>query len=211
MTEYDYSPEAYERYMATQTRISNWIDNQHPYQPQYQRHSRPPYPPQQYPQQQQQPYPNNTPTRTPIPRHTRAPTRSPSLPVHAHTPRPAAHVTRPPPAPHALAHILVRDEPAPTTRSHTRAQPVPYPQLAPRRSRTLPPQSQNVVYHTYEAPRGGPTYVILRQSPCMVQTKRPQPLLKRLFTSFGPWGSSSGASPKGKFPPARRYPRRSSF
>ncbi|KAI0261879.1 hypothetical protein BC834DRAFT_420160 [Gloeopeniophorella convolvens] len=26
MTEYDYSPEAYERYMATQTRISNWID-----------------------------------------------------------------------------------------------------------------------------------------------------------------------------------------
>ncbi len=26
MTEYDFSPEAYERYMATQTRVSNWID-----------------------------------------------------------------------------------------------------------------------------------------------------------------------------------------
>jgi len=27
MTEYDYSPEAYERYMATQNRITNWVDN----------------------------------------------------------------------------------------------------------------------------------------------------------------------------------------
>lgn len=26
MTEYDYSPEAYERYLATQTRIANWVD-----------------------------------------------------------------------------------------------------------------------------------------------------------------------------------------
>jgi len=27
MTEYDYSPEAYERYRATQNRIANWVDN----------------------------------------------------------------------------------------------------------------------------------------------------------------------------------------
>ena len=27
MTEYDYSPEAYERYLSTQRRITNWVDN----------------------------------------------------------------------------------------------------------------------------------------------------------------------------------------
>ena len=43
-------------------------------------------------------------------------------------------------------------------------------------------------------------------------TKRSQPLLKRLFTSFGPWGSSSsGPSPKSKHPPTRRHLRRRSF
>src|SRR5260370_38880549 len=39
-------------------------------------------------------------------------------------------------------------------------QPVPHLHPAPRRSRTLPNQPHNVVYHRYDAPRGGPTYVI---------------------------------------------------
>ncbi|KAF9015106.1 hypothetical protein BDQ17DRAFT_1320080 [Cyathus striatus] len=35
MTEYDYSPEAYERYMATQHRIANWVDQTEHYRPQF--------------------------------------------------------------------------------------------------------------------------------------------------------------------------------
>lgn len=35
MTEYDYSPEAYERYLATQRRISNWVDHTENYRPQF--------------------------------------------------------------------------------------------------------------------------------------------------------------------------------
>jgi hypothetical protein len=38
--------------------------------------------------------------------------------------------------------------------------PVPYLHPAPRRSRTLPDQPHQVLYHKYDAPRGGPTYVI---------------------------------------------------
>lgn len=36
MTEYDYSPEAYERYLATQTRIANWVDKTEQHRPQFQ-------------------------------------------------------------------------------------------------------------------------------------------------------------------------------
>lgn len=35
MTEYDYSPEAYERYLATQNRVSNWVNEQTAYSRQY--------------------------------------------------------------------------------------------------------------------------------------------------------------------------------
>ncbi|TFK41220.1 hypothetical protein BDQ12DRAFT_664064 [Crucibulum laeve] len=35
MTEYDYSPEGYERYMATQHRIANWVDHTEHYRPQF--------------------------------------------------------------------------------------------------------------------------------------------------------------------------------
>lgn len=33
MTEYDYSPDAYERYLATQQRIARWVDNTNQYPP----------------------------------------------------------------------------------------------------------------------------------------------------------------------------------
>jgi hypothetical protein len=102
--------------------------------------------------------------------------------------------------------------------------PVPYLHPAPRRSRTLPDQPHQVLYHKYDAPRGGPTYVIgapgvggvppqIRMHNAVTPTKRSQqPLLKRLFTSFGPWGfSSTGPSPKSKHPSTRRHHRRSSF
>ena len=36
MTEYDYSPEAYERYLSTQNRVSNWVHDQAVYSRQYQ-------------------------------------------------------------------------------------------------------------------------------------------------------------------------------
>lgn len=36
MTEYDYSPEAYERYLATQTRIANWVDKTEQHRPHFQ-------------------------------------------------------------------------------------------------------------------------------------------------------------------------------
>jgi hypothetical protein len=35
MTEYDYSPEAYERYLATQNRIANWVNNTEQNRPQF--------------------------------------------------------------------------------------------------------------------------------------------------------------------------------
>jgi hypothetical protein len=66
----------------------------------------------------------------------------------------------------------------------------------PRRSRTLP----------YGAPHGEPRYIVTRPDQVLkAAPKRPQPLLKRLFTSFGPWAfSSSDPSPKPKHPPLRR-------
>ena len=200
MTEYDYSPEAYERYMATQTRISNWIDtvsqsmqtpspssrqsydHHHPHQHQYQRHSRP-----TYPQQQQQHYPQQYPqqhthsnthsqthsrsnsltrsrSRTHHQQHYQEPPRPRSYSqtgsrpqaVHSHT----APIPPPPPPPHSRTYSYAMNQP-PLPAPIPVPQPISYPHLAPRRSRTLPPQSQNVIYHTYEAPRGGPTYVIV--------------------------------------------------
>jgi hypothetical protein len=277
MTEYDYSPEAYDRFMATQTRISNWIDNvsqsmhtpspssrhsydhHHPPPPppqqyqQPQRHTRPttysqPYP-QQYPQQQQHQHQqthsnthsqthsrtNSLSRRSSRTRHQQHYQQEPPRPrSHSQTgaPRPQvvhSHTAPPPPPPqlHSRTYSYAMNGPPPPGPIPV-PQPISYPHLAPRRSRTLPPQqTQNVVYQTYDAPRGGPTYVMIppgngvgphgqqfrmqMQSP-MAPTKRAQqPLLKRLFTSLGPWGSSSGASPKSKHAPPRRYPRRSSF
>ncbi|KAH9012563.1 hypothetical protein EDB84DRAFT_1569119 [Lactarius hengduanensis] len=241
MTEYDYSPEAYERYMATQTRISNWIDtvsqsiqtpsppsrqpydhypHPHPHPHQYQRHSRPTYSqhyPQQYPQQHTH---SNSHSQT----HSRSNSlsRTHSRTRHQHyqdPPRPRSYSqtgsrpqavhsqSAPPPVPppphlHSRTYSYAMNQPPlpPPPAPIPVPQPTSYPHPAPRRSRTLPPQSQNVVYHTYETPRGGPTYVIvppvigggphgqhLRMQSPVTQNKRAQPLLKRLFTSFGPW------------------------
>lgn len=217
MTEYDYSPEAYERFMATQTRISNWIDNvsqsmqtpsptsrhsydhhhsHHPqqqqsqYQPQ--RHSSRPIYSQSYPQhhqQQQQPQQHThsnshsqTHSRTnslsrrssrtrhqPQQQHYQDPTRPRSYSqtggrpqaVHSHT----APIPPPPPPMHSRTYSYAMNQPGPPLPGPIGPipvpPPVPYPHMAPRRSRTLPPQTQNVVYHTYDAPRGGPTYVMV--------------------------------------------------
>ncbi|KAI0294031.1 hypothetical protein B0F90DRAFT_1821624 [Multifurca ochricompacta] len=97
--------------------------------------------------------------------------RSPSLPPRTHpttlllthelaTSAPTV-VHHPYTATGPLAHILIRAKSTPAPCPHPIPQPIPYPHLAPRRSRTLPPQSQNVYYHTYDAPRGAPTYVIV--------------------------------------------------
>ena len=74
MTEYDYSPEAYERYLATQTRIANWVEKTEQHRPHFQpavssgsppqlsydppskpKHTPPPPPPYYYPHQYAQP------------------------------------------------------------------------------------------------------------------------------------------------------------
>jgi hypothetical protein len=194
MTEYDYSPEAYERYMATQSRISNWIDtvsqstqtpsptsrqsyDHHPHQQQYQRHSRPTYP-QHYSQQYPQPHTHSnsqTHSRSNSLSRNHSRTRhqqyqDPSRPrsysqtgsrpqvVHLHTAPPPPPPL--PPHPHSRTYSYAMNQP-PLPAPIPVPQPAPYQNLAPRRSRTLPPQSQNVVYQTYDAPRGGPTYVIV--------------------------------------------------
>jgi len=175
MTEYDYSPEAHERYRATQTRISNWVDKvsqstqqqayaqspsqfshnpfdyhqsrSHPAHPHRyshsqtnsrsnsfsRSHSRDQYYPQREPSRQRSHSYSNS-----RPQASRAYTFA--QPFHSHS-RTYAYALdhAPPPAP----------IPVP--------QPIPYSQLAPRRSRTLPPQPNNVVYDTPY----GPGYVFI--------------------------------------------------
>ncbi|KAH9959999.1 hypothetical protein BC827DRAFT_1210826 [Russula dissimulans] len=237
MTEYDYSPEAFERQLATQARISKWANSvsqstlaqaqaQSPSQfsshppSDYLSRSRPTYPHRYSSSQSQsrsnsvsrshsrdQPYLQREPSRQRS--HSYSNSRPQASRVYSFT-QPLHSRTYS----YAMNHI---PPPAPIPVP----QPPPYSLLAPRRSRTLPTQAPNVVYHTYNAPHGHSYVVIpsggvpqqMRMQSAVTPTKRAQPLLKRLFTSFGPWGSSSsGPSPsKSKHPhqSLRRHRRRS--
>jgi hypothetical protein len=236
MTEYDYSPEAHERYMATQTRISNWANNvsqsiptqppavspsqfsSHPSSDYYQSRSRPNYP-NRYSHSQTR---SNSVTRS----HSRdqyhvqrEPSRQRSHSYSNSRPQASRAYTFSQPL-YSRTYAYALNQPPPPAPIPV-PQPMPHSQLAPRRSRTLPPQSHNVVY-TYDAPHG-PTYVMMppggvpphaRMHPAVTPTKRAQPLLKRLFTSFGPWGSSSSGPPSSKSKHSHqtlRRHRRSSF
>jgi hypothetical protein len=172
MTEYDYSPEAYERFMATQTRISKWANNvsqstQVPPTPVIPQHSPEYYQPRSRPSYSQP--------------HSQSHSRSNSI-SRSHS-RERPHYNREYSSYRPRSHSQSSSRPH-ATRSHTFAQPthsrtysyalhhppppgplplpqpVPHLHPAPRRSRTLPNQPHQVVYHTYDAPRGGPTYVI---------------------------------------------------
>ena len=154
--------------MATQTRISNWIDSvsqsmQTPspssrHSSDYnQYHSRHTYPHQHnqshsrsnslsrshsrgnyhHPQEPSRPRSNSYSNSRP------QATRFYSTPQHNQS-RTYTYALNLPPPP----------APIPVPQPHT------YPYPAPRRSRTLPPQPQNMVYRTYDPPRGGHAYVI---------------------------------------------------
>jgi len=235
MTEYDYSPEAYERYMATKARISNWVDNvsqsmqtpsSHASSDQYR--SRPLY-------SQSQPHSrshshshsqhsrSNSASRTPSREHHyyhREPTRQRSHSYSSSRPHATRSFTQPV---HSRTYSYAFNQLPPPAPIPLPPPPFPFTPLAPRRSRTLPPPPHNIVYHHYDVPRGGGSYVIIppvyggappqiRMQSSVTPTKRAQPLLKRLLTSFGPWSSSSSApSPKSKHTLQRRHRRRSSF
>jgi hypothetical protein len=168
MTEYDFSPEAYERHMATQTRISNWIDSvsQSTQMPapsipkrspdDYQHRSRPSY---------SQPH-----TQTHSRSNSVSRSHSRDRPYHYREPyRPRSH-SQTSSRPHATrsytfvqpnhsrAYSYALNQPPPPPPIPL-PPPVPHLHPAPRRSRTLPTQPHHVVYHRYDAPRGGP-YVI---------------------------------------------------
>ena len=170
MTEYDYSPEAYERHMATQTRISNWADKvsqsiQMPSQA---------IPPYSSDHQQHRPRPTYSQQHTHSQTHSRSNSNSRSHsrerpPYHReqYRPRSHSHSSSRPHAPrsytqpiHSRTYSYALHQPPPPVPIPV-PQPGPFLHQAPRRSQTLPPQPHHVVYHhTYDAPRGGPTYVI---------------------------------------------------
>lgn len=176
MTEYDFSPEAYERHMATQTRISNWVNavsqstqkptesSPHHSSDYHQHRSRPLYSQQHtYSQTHSR---SNSASRS----HTREPhhyNREPARPrSHSHSssrPQTSRAYTSQPIYSRAYSYALNQPPPVPVMAPP----PLPYPHPVPRRSRTLPlPQPHNVVYHhTYDAPRGGPAYVIVPPVP----------------------------------------------
>jgi hypothetical protein len=169
MTEYDYSPEAYERYMATQTRISNWVNSvsqsmqtpspssRHSSDYHHSR-SRPIYAPQQ-PHFQSQPRSNSLSRSQSRGHHQyhQEPSRPRSHSYSNSRPQASRFYSQPN---HSRTYSYALNLPPPPA-------PIPVPQPVshlhpvPRRSRTLPPQSQNVLHYTYDAPRGGPTYVIV--------------------------------------------------
>ncbi|KAH9486991.1 hypothetical protein JR316_0001057 [Psilocybe cubensis] len=93
MTEYDYSPEAYERHLATQNRIANWVQHTEQHRPQFE-NARSPSPPQ----------------RT---RH-----HQPPRPLYIHPPSPASdssegYAHRPGPMPLSSPPIMMYPPPPP--------------------------------------------------------------------------------------------------
>ena len=55
---------------------------------------------------------------------------------------------------HSLPYLFICFTPSPPPMPIPFPQPVPHLHPAPRRSRTLPNQPHQIVYHTYDAPRG---------------------------------------------------------
>ena len=157
MTEYDYSPEGYERYLETQSRVSNWVADQsariqHPKS--YTRSiSTPPSDYSQYPSHRH-------------PEHSRHRSSSSSRDRRSEAHRSSTTAVEPtpraiyPPQVHVAAHPLYYSKPAPVT------------YVAPT---TAVPQNYNTSYRTYQydgnsreivipRPRPGETYVIIPPS-----------------------------------------------
>ncbi|KAF7791710.1 hypothetical protein EIP86_002734 [Pleurotus ostreatoroseus] len=212
MTEYDYSPEAYERYMENQNRVSHWVSDQASRKHQYASPFNPPplsIPPSHF---QPPPAPRPGPRSASASASYRSPTSSRrSSPARAAQPEPYPYPAR---QPHAH----------PTVTSPLREHP---PSSAPRTATTATayaPAGPGASYRTYDgsareviipAPKRGETYVIIppkygrveivtdnhtsvqsaygsyRTSPTSTlvsssTTTKSPPLLKRIFTSMGP-------------------------
>lgn len=174
MTEYDYSPEAYDRYMATQTRISNWVDNvsqsmqtssqfsQGPPSDPHRHRSRPSYSQQpSYSQHSRSNSASRSNSRDPHYYH-REPTRQRSHSHSSSRPHGSRSYTYSQPL-HSRTYAYAMNHPQPPLPVPV-PPPIPVPHPVPRRSRTLPPQPHNVVYHTYDQqPRGAASYVMIPQ------------------------------------------------
>ncbi|KAI0272974.1 hypothetical protein BGY98DRAFT_144186 [Russula aff. rugulosa BPL654] len=192
MTEYDYSPEAYERYMATQTRISNWANkvsqSMEMPSPAIPQQSPEQYPPRSRPSYSQPHSQTHSRSNSASRSHTRG------LPHYhrEHTSyRPRSH-SQSSSRPHATrsytfaqpihsrTYSYALHQPPPPVPIHL-PQPVPFLNPVPRRSQTLPTQPHQVVYHTYDAPRGGPHTswvhppweVFIHRYGCTTQSRRP--------------------------------------
>jgi hypothetical protein len=157
--------------MATQQRISNWADNVSQSMHTTTTTSSSPNSSDHHPQYRSRPHHSRQPSYS---QHSRSNSASRSHP------REPQFYQREPARQRSHSHSSSRPH---AMRSHTFAQPVhsrtysyalnhPPPPVAipvpppiplqhplPRRSHTLPTQP-HVVYHTYDAPRGGPTYVM---------------------------------------------------
>ena len=158
--------------MATQTRISNWVDtvsqstqpgSQFSHPPSDHRHrSRPPY--SQQPSHSQHSRSNSASrSNSHEPHHyRREPTRQRSHSHSSSRPQGSRSYSYSQPV-HSRTYAYAMNYPPPPVPIAV-PPPVPLPHPVPRRSRTLPPQPHNVVYHTYDPqPRGTASYVMLPQ------------------------------------------------
>lgn len=147
MTEYDYSPEAYERHLANQNRVSNWVSDQASRKHQYSNPFTPPplsIPPSQ-PGPRSASYQSPSSSRQSSPaRDYRQDPRRPPVPLEPYRPPHAGHAPVPPPR---------REQPRSVSMSYT---PTSLPPGATYR--TYDASSREVVI---PAPRKGETYVII--------------------------------------------------
>jgi hypothetical protein len=154
--------------MATQQRISNWVDSvsqsmSAPTTPSSSDHqqyrSRPPY---TRPPSHSQHSRSNSASRS----HSREPQFYQREPMrqrsHSHSssrPHPVRSHSYAQPV-HSRTYSYAVNLPPPPVPFPV-PPPVPLHHPVPSRSRTLPPPGHNIVYHRYDAPHGGPTYVIV--------------------------------------------------
>ena len=130
MTEYDYSPAAYERYINTQVRVSNWVSSQSDHTQSYGN----PFMPSAF--SPPKPLPEEQGSR----RQAKSPTRSRSSTTSA----PSSTTTAPKPT--RQPHV----------RSHTTRDSRPEQRQTPTRSMTMPPHPQAMLYPVIP----GQTFVI---------------------------------------------------
>ncbi|EGO04125.1 hypothetical protein SERLA73DRAFT_165614 [Serpula lacrymans var. lacrymans S7.3] len=223
MTEYDYSPAAYERYMATHNRVSNWVSNttQHAH-----KYSNPFVP---------SPFLSSRPLHdqaSDVSTYRPTPIRSTTLPHRDPSDQPFSRPSR------SRSYSQDDQKPRHRSRSHSRSSsnqkevlytvpPLPKPRGG-RRSDSVP-----VVYRTYDASSGGPIYLppprpgqtyfvvpppggrveFAQQSPQSTLKSKQQPFLKRLLGSIIPSnnGSSAKSSGKGNNGSGRRSKRRLTY